>query len=68
VSAGNAGSAEAPDVTFIFPAKDEEKTIGEVVEKAKRVAQTLAIACEAIVAGNSASSHLRSRGRWSRLW
>ena len=27
-----------PDITFLFPAKDEEKTIGEVVEKAMRAA------------------------------
>jgi hypothetical protein len=63
----SAGGAEAPEVTFIFPARNEEKTIGEVVEMAKRVAQTFALACEAIVAGNSASSHHRSLGRGSRL-
>jgi len=31
-------SAEAPDISFVFPAKDEEKTIGEVVEKARKAA------------------------------
>jgi glycosyltransferase involved in cell wall biosynthesis len=48
--------AEAPDVTFIFPAKDEEKTIGEVIEKAQRAARTLALTYEIIVADNSSDA------------
>jgi glycosyltransferase involved in cell wall biosynthesis len=65
VSAGNAGSAEAPDVTFIFPARNEEKTIGEVVEKARRAAERAGMKCEVIVADNSsdATPHIaRSMG------
>jgi len=46
---GAASGAEDPDVTFIFPAKDEERTIGEVVEKAKKAAQALGLTCEVVV-------------------
>jgi glycosyltransferase involved in cell wall biosynthesis len=28
-------SSEEPDVTFIFPSKNEEKTIAEVIQKAQ---------------------------------
>jgi len=48
--------AEAPDVTFIFPARDEEKTIGEVVEKARRAAERAGMRCEVIVADNSSDA------------
>ena len=48
--------AEAPDVTFIFPAKNEEKTIGEVVEKARRAAERAGMKCEVIVADNSSDA------------
>jgi len=51
-----AGSAEDPDVTFIFPAKDEEKAIGEVIEKAKKAAQALGLTCEVVVADNSSDA------------
>jgi glycosyltransferase involved in cell wall biosynthesis len=62
VSAGGAG---APDVTFIFPARNEEKTIGEVIEKARRAAERAGMRCEVIVADNSsdATPHIaRSMG------
>jgi len=61
----SAGGAEAPEVTFIFPARDEEKTIGEVIEKARRAAERAGIKCEVIVADNSsdATPHIaRSMG------
>jgi len=48
--------AEAPDVTFIFPARNEEKTIGEVVEKARRATERAGIKCEVIVADNSSDA------------
>jgi glycosyltransferase involved in cell wall biosynthesis len=48
--------AEAPDVTFIFPARNEEKTIGEVVEKARRAAERAGMRCEVIVADNSSDA------------
>jgi len=46
---GAAGGAEDPDATFIFPAKDEERTIGEVVEKVKKAAQALGLTYEVVV-------------------
>ena len=46
-------SVEAPDISFIFPAKDEEETIGEVIEKAKKAAESVGVKCEIIVADNS---------------
>jgi glycosyltransferase involved in cell wall biosynthesis len=52
----SAGGAEAPDVTFIFPARNEEKTIGEVVEKARRAAERAGMRCEVIVADNSSDA------------
>jgi len=48
--------AEAPDVTFIFPARNEEKTIGEVIEKARRAAERAGMRCEVIVADNSSDA------------
>jgi glycosyltransferase involved in cell wall biosynthesis len=52
----SAGGAEAPDVTFIFPARNEEKTIGEVIEKARRAAERAGMKCEVIVADNSSDA------------
>jgi glycosyltransferase involved in cell wall biosynthesis len=44
---------EAVDVTVILPARDEEKTIGEVIEKARRALEARGYTCEIIVADNS---------------
>jgi glycosyltransferase involved in cell wall biosynthesis len=52
----SAGGAEAPEVTFIFPARNEEKTIGEVIEKARRAAERAGMKCEVIVADNSSDA------------
>jgi len=52
----SAGGAEAPDVTFIFPARNEEKTIGEIIEKARRAAERAGMKCEVIVADNSSDA------------
>jgi len=46
-------SSEGPDLTFIFPSKNEEKTIAEVVQKAQKAAQQLGLAYEVIVSDNS---------------
>jgi glycosyltransferase involved in cell wall biosynthesis len=46
-------SSEEPDVTFIFPSKNEEKTIAEVIQKAQKAAQQLGLTYEIIVPDNS---------------
>jgi len=46
-------SSEEPDVTFIFPSKNEEKTIAEVIQKAQKAAQQLGLTYEIIVTDNS---------------
>ena len=46
-------SSEEPDVTFIFPSKNEEKTIAEVIQKAQKAAQQLGMTYEIIVSDNS---------------
>jgi len=46
-------SAEVPDTTVVFPAKDEEKTRGEVFEKARRMVERMELSYEVIVADNS---------------
>ncbi|MCC5998248.1 MAG: glycosyltransferase family 2 protein [Thermofilum sp.] len=46
-------SSEEPDVTFIFPSKNEEKTIAEVIQKAQKAAQQLGLTYEIIVSDNS---------------
>jgi glycosyltransferase involved in cell wall biosynthesis len=46
-------SSEEPDITFIFPSKNEEKTIAEVVQKAQKAAQQLGMTYEIIVPDNS---------------
>ena len=44
---------EVPHISFIFPAKDEEKTIGEVIKNAKMAADSLGLTYEVIIADNS---------------
>jgi glycosyltransferase involved in cell wall biosynthesis len=46
-------SGQEPDVTFIFPSKNEEKTIAEVIQKAQKTAQQLGLTYEIIVPDNS---------------
>jgi glycosyltransferase involved in cell wall biosynthesis len=46
-------SSEEPDVTFIFPSKNEEKTIAEVIQKAQKAVQQLGLTYEIIVPDNS---------------
>jgi glycosyltransferase involved in cell wall biosynthesis len=46
-------SSEEPDVTFIFPSKNEEKTIAVVIQKAQKAAQQLGMTYEIIVPDNS---------------
>ena len=46
-------SSEEPDITFIFPSKNEEKTIAEVIQKAQKAAQQLGMTYEIIVSDNS---------------
>jgi len=46
-------SSEEPDITFIFPSKNEKKTIAEVVQKAQKAAQQLGMTYEIIVSDNS---------------
>jgi glycosyltransferase involved in cell wall biosynthesis len=46
-------SSEEPDLTFIFPSKNEEKTIAEVIQKAQKAAQQLGMTYEIIVSDNS---------------
>ncbi|WP_288007831.1 glycosyltransferase family 2 protein [Thermofilum sp.] len=46
-------SNEEPVVTFIFPSKNEEKTIAEVIQKAQKAAQQLGLTYEIIVPDNS---------------
>jgi len=46
-------SSEEPDITFIFPSKNEEKTIAEVIQKAQKAAQQLGLTYEIIVPDNS---------------
>jgi len=41
------------DITFILPSRNEEKTIGEVIEKARKAAESLGMRCEVIIADNS---------------
>jgi glycosyltransferase involved in cell wall biosynthesis len=38
---------------FIFPSKNEEKTIAEVIQKAQKAAQQLGLTYEIIVSDNS---------------
>jgi hypothetical protein len=46
-------SSEEPNITFIFPSKNEEKTTAEVIQKVHGVAQQLGLRYETTVPDNS---------------